>query len=70
MTKKGDFGADYANPATSLNNGPLVQPGANGGGSRAYWHGVRIHRRCRDCKKGCKQSPKVLLIKCPQFEAK
>jgi hypothetical protein len=39
--------------------------------NRAQWHGItKVHRRCRDCKKTCKQSPKVLLIKCPQFEAK
>jgi len=58
-------------PYHHVDKPPLVQPGANGVGSRALWHGfTKIHRRCRDCKKTCKQSPKVLLIKCPQFEAK
>ena len=30
----------------------------------------RIHRTCKKCKRTCKQSSMVILIKCPQFEAK
>jgi len=69
MTKKGDLRADLVYPAPNHTQTEKAPQIANGGGSRAYLRSVtKVHRKCRDCKKTCKQSPKVLLIKCPQYE--
>ena len=32
------------------------------------WFGRTINKLCRDCTKKCKQSSKVKIINCPQFE--
>ena len=56
----------------------IAQPGATQEvvqlGKQAFFKGAdvkqRIHRTCKKCKRGCKQSSMIVLIKCPQFEAK
>jgi hypothetical protein len=41
---------------------------ANGGAYRAY--SGRYHQLCARCQHSCKQSPKLKLIRCPQFKEK
>lgn len=55
--------------APQIANGEVVQFRKQGI-SQVRDFGKRIHRTCKKCKKPCKQSSRILLIRCPQFEAK